>query len=292
MPLSATLLAFAAIGMWSFLGYLGTSLDGVPPLLIVGLALCISGLVSTVRLGDWRVPVRTLAIGVGGIFGYHFFYFTGLQHAPAVEANLVNYLWPLLIVLLSPVYLPAYRLKKNHVVGALTGMAGAGLIASGGKISLDFANLPGYLSAAFAAIIWASYSLLTKRVPPFSTGAVGGFCLFSGILSLGIFFLQGGSMGAVAALTGRDWIYLVLLAAGPLGGAFFVWDASLKRGDPRIIGSLAYITPMTSTLLLVFLGGHAFTWVSGVAMALIVIGAVIGSLNLMRKGEDNDLQEE
>ena len=156
MPPSALLLAFAAIGMWSFLGYLGASLINIPPLLIVGLALCFSGLVSAVRLRDWFVPKRTLAIGIGGILGYHFFYFTALQLAPAVEANLVNYLWPLLIVLLSPVYLPTYRLKPNHIIGALTGMAGAGLIVSGGKISLDLANLPGYLSAVLAAFIWAS----------------------------------------------------------------------------------------------------------------------------------------
>lgn len=284
MPTIAILLALATVTVWSFLGYLGASLGDVPPLLIVGVALCISGLVGMVRIRDWRVPWRTLAVGVGGIFGYHFFYFTALQLAPPVEANLVNYLWPLLIVLLSPVYLPAYRLKRNHILGALVGLVGAGLIATGGRVSVDAANLPGYLSAALAAFIWASYSLLTKRLPPFSTGAVGAFCLASGLLSLGAYGLQsGGDFSVLGSLSGAEWLSLVLLGIGPLGAAFFLWDAALKRGDPRITGSLAYLTPLSATLLLVFLGGQAFGWVAGVAMVLIVSGALIGSLDLIRK---------
>lgn len=283
MPLKATLLAFGSVILWSFLGYLGASLDAVPPLLIVGIALCVSGVISMVRIREWRVPFKTLLIGIGGIFGYHFFYFTALQLAPAVEANLVNYLWPLLIVLLSPVVLPAYRLKGNHIVGALVGLAGAGLIATGGKVSLDLANLPGYLSAAFAALIWASYSLLTKRVPPFSTGAVGAFCLVSGVFSLAVFWFQSGSFSPLSALGSKEWLYLFLLGAGPLGAAFFFWDAALKHGDPRIIGSLAYFTPLSATFLLVVLGGHLLTWISAAAMVLIISGAVVGSLDLLRK---------
>jgi len=56
----------------------------------------------------------------------------------------------------------------------------------------------------------------------------------------------------------------------------------LKRGDPRIIGALSYLTPLASTLLLVLLGGRALTATSGVAMLLIVAGALIGSLDLLR----------
>jgi len=282
MPLSAVLFALGTITLWSFLGYLGASLANVPPLLITGLALSISGLVGMLRIRDWKVPLKTLMVGFGGIFGYHFFYFTGLQHAPVVEANLVNYLWPLLIVLLSPLFLHGYRLRANHVLGVMLGLAGAALIATGGRVSLDIANLPGYLSVALAAFLWASYSLLIKRVPPFPTGAVGGFCFFSGLLSLGIFFAQSKSFVALEGLGGTDWLHVVLLGAGPLGTAFFTWDRAMKTGDPRIVGSLAYLTPMTSTLLLVFAGDQSLNWVSLVAMLLIISGALVGSLDLFR----------
>jgi drug/metabolite transporter (DMT)-like permease len=68
-----------------------------------------------------------------------------------------------------------------------------------------------------------------------------------------------------------------------MGAAFFTWDAALKRGDPRIIGSLTYLTPLNSTLVLVMVGGRSLTWISGIAMMLIVGGAVLGSLDLIRR---------
>jgi len=287
MPLAATLLALTTILLWSFLAFLGVRVNHVPPFLVVGVALCVSGLLSAFRLRDWRVPLKTFAIGVGGIFGYHFLYFSAFRHAPPIEVNLMNYLWPLLIVLLSPLYLPGYRLRPHHLVGALIGLSGAGLIITGGHLSLDLANLKGYLLAAGAALTWASYSLLTKRVPSFPTGAVGGFCLASGLLSLGAYGLTRNPFG-LASLSRQDWLSLFLLGAGPMGAAFFTWDASLKRGDPRIIGSLAYLTPLTSTLVLIFLGGRSLTWVSGIAMVMIIGGAAIGSLELFMPGRKEE----
>ena len=290
MPLSATLFALGAILMWSFLAFLGARVSHLPPLLVVATALCVSGLVGALRWRDWRVPRRTLAVGIGGIFGYHFLYFAALQNAPAVEASLMNYLWPLLIVLLSPLILTGYRLRPYHLLGALSGLAGAGLIITGGRLSLDLANLPGYLLGAGAALTWACYSLLTKRLPSFPTAAVGAFCLASGLLSLGAYWLSIG-MVSFPALPLADWLSLVLLGAGPMGAAFFTWDAALKRGDPRIIGSLAYLTPLTSTLILVGLGGQTLTWVAAAAMLLIVGGAVLGSFDLWKIRNSQDGQE-
>jgi drug/metabolite transporter (DMT)-like permease len=282
MPRRATLFAILTITLWSFLAFLGSQLSRVPPFLLVGIALTTGGLIGIRHISSWRVPLATFALGVYGIFGYHFLLFSAFQIAPAVEANLMNYLWPLLIVLLIPLILTGQRLRPHHLIGILIGLVGAALIVTGGRMSLDIAHLKGYLMAAAAAFIWSSYSLLTKRVAAFPTAAVAGFCFFSGILSLGVYFVGSPSFEVVQALSLRDWVLLILLGAGPMGLAFFTWDAALKRGDPRIIGSLSYITPLTSTSLLVLVGGRTFTWISGLAMILIFMGAMIGSLDLLR----------
>jgi len=276
---SSLLLALAAIILWSTLALAGAGLQSVPRLLLLGVTLLASGLVSLARRAGWRVPARVLLVGVGGIFGYHFLYFTAFASAPAVEVNLINYLWPLLIVLLSPLVLPGARLRPNHLLGALLGMAGAGLIATGGRLHLQSQHLPGYAAAAGAALTWALYSLLTRRLPPFPTGSVGAFCLLSGLLALGVYFLAGGSLQAVTALTPAQWMFLLLVGAGPMGAAFFFWDAALKRGDPRGIGALAYLTPLLSTLNLVLFAGQRLTALSFAAMLLIITGAVVGSIS-------------
>lgn len=281
MSRTATALALLSIVIWGFLTFLAVHLTHVPSFLLTGIGLTIGGLISLPKIREWRVPVKTMLIGTGGILGYHFLLFTALQIAPAVEVNLLNYLWPLLIVALTPVFLPGYTLRAQHILGVVAGLAGAVLVVTGGKIGMDMSHLPGYLCAAGAAFIWAAYSLLTKRVPAFSTYAVGAFCTVAGLLALGVYFVES-NLGLLPSVTlsTSDWATLVLIGIGPLGLAFFTWDAALKRGDPRLIGALSYLTPLLSTLVLVVLNGQSMSPLHLVAMVLIVGGAVISNVSL------------
>jgi drug/metabolite transporter (DMT)-like permease len=265
------LLALGAIALWATLAALGVALAHVPPFLLTGLALIIGSVPAWPLARHWRVPPTTLLLGVCGLFGFHFLLFVALRHAPPIEANLVNYLWPLLIVVLAPVFLPGVRLRPVHVLAAAAGFAGAALAILGGR-EVSGTLAWGYLPALGSAFIWASYSLLTRRVPHFSTAAIGLFGLVSGLLALACHAL----LEPATALSVRDWLLLALIGLGPLGAAFFLWDAALKRGDPLRIGILSYLTPLASTLLLAASTGHALTpWVAGAAV-LIVGAAVVG----------------
>ena len=101
----ANLLALGAIALWSTLAALGVSLAALPPFLLTGVALIVGSAPAWPLWRQWRVPPGTLALGVAGLFGYHFLLFVALRLAPPIEANLVNYLWPLLIVVLAPAVL-------------------------------------------------------------------------------------------------------------------------------------------------------------------------------------------
>ena len=180
MPRIAYVYALAAIVLWSTLALLSIKLAAVPPLLLVGCALTLGGICSGHRWRDWRVPLSTLCLGIYGLFAYHLCLFMALRLAPPVEANLLNYLWPLLIVLLSPLVLPDIRLTPRHVIAGLVGFAGAGLVVTGGTLAFDPHHLAGDALAILASLIWSTYSLLTKRVAPFATSAVGLFCVVSG----------------------------------------------------------------------------------------------------------------
>ena len=277
--MNATIFAAATIIMWSSLALLTDRVSHLPPLLSVGLVLTVCGLVGLIRVRQWKVPPLTLAVGVGGIFGYHYLLFMAFGLAPAVEANMIQYLWPLFIVLFSPLILPGHKLGRHHLIGATLGLCGAGLIVTGGHFGLRMQYLPGYMSAFAAAVIWACYSLLSKRLPRFSSAAVGGFCLASGVLSL-MMHLLGNGLSVMPGAT--DWTNIILLGVGPMGLAFYTWDAAMKQGDPRIIGALAYLTPLLSTLLLVMVNDTGFTTLHGAAICLVTGGAVIGSMDSLK----------
>ena len=262
-PARANLLALGAIALWASLAALGVQLGELPPFLLTGIGLLVGSVPSWHRWREWRVPPRTLALGVYGLFCYHFLLFVALRWAPPVEANLVNYLWPLLIVVLAPCLLAGVVLRPVHVLAAVLGFAGAALAILGGgeagsASAADHASW-GYLAALGSAFIWATYSLATRRLVDrgqgFPTAAIGLFGLVSGGLSL----LCHALLEPPVALDARDGLLLTAMGLGPLGAAFYLWDAALKRGDPRTIGVLSYLTPLGSTLCLVATTGRAFS---------------------------------
>ena len=273
--MQANLYALGAIALWASLASLGVSLTHIPPFLLTGIALIIGSVPAWPFVlrdpSQWRIPLRTLALGVYGLFAYHFLLFIALRHAPPVEANLVNYLWPLFIVVLAPVVLPGVALRLPHVLAALLGFAGAAIAIVGGR-ELSGTLAWGYLPALAAAFIWATYSLLTKRVAAFPTTAIGLFGLVSGVLSLLCHVLLEPSV----ALQPRDWALLAVLGLGPLGASFFMWDKALKLGDARHIGILSYVTPLASTALLIVVSGRPFTWSIALATVMIICAAVMG----------------
>ena len=279
----STVAALGAIALWATLAALGLSLRHVPPFLLTGIALLIGSLIAlpwVLRQPSlWRIELRTLGLGVFGLFGFHFLLFVALRSAPPVEANLVNYLWPLLMVLLAPVLLVGVPLRAAQVVAALMGFAGAalaivgGIGGSGGVPGSASGWHDGYALAMASAFVWASYSLLCQRVPPFPTAAIGLFALLSGLLSLVCHV----ALEPAVSLTLQDWGLLAAMGLGPLGAAFFLWDIALKTGDVRHIGILSYITPWASTALLIVVSGRAFTWNIAAAAALILGAAVFGT---------------
>ena len=273
LAVPATVLALGAVALWSLLALLAVRLADVPPFLLLGLSLGGAGLLALPSWRAWRVAASTLALGVYGLFGFHLLLFLALRRAPAVEANLVNYLWPLLIVVLAPRLLPGLRLTWRHVVAVLLGLAGAALLITGGRWTLAGEYWDGYALAAGSAFVWATYSLLTRRVANFSTAAVGLFCLASGVLALVCHAL----LEPRFVPSAPQALLIALLAIGPMGAAFFLWDAALKRGDPRTIGALAYLTPLGSTLCLLASGVGSLTPIIGIATLLIIGGAILGA---------------
>mgnify|MGYP001827430926 CR=1 FL=1 len=276
----ATAIGFVAVLLWSLLALLTVGSAPVPPLLLNTLCFGIGGalgLVWTARtrgLAQLRaVPWYIYAFGTIGLFGYHALYFSALRLAPAAQAGLIAYLWPLLIVLMSGL-LPGERLRLGHVLGAAIGFCGAALIITGGGAAFVAAHLPGYGLALICALFWSSYSVLSRVAGETPTASVAVFCVASSVLSLPLHLMFESTVWPNDALT---WVSVALLGLGPVGLAFYVWDIGLKRGDIQILGTASYAAPLLSTLVLIAVGVASFTWSLGIAAVLITAGALIAA---------------
>ncbi|HET8729275.1 MAG TPA: EamA family transporter [Alphaproteobacteria bacterium] len=273
--------------MWSTLALFTTLTGAVPPFQLVAMAFAQAFAIGLVwPLFQGRSPVAPLrqrpavwALGVGGLFGFHFLFFVALKLAPPVEANLINYMWPLLIVLFSAL-LPGERLRWWHVAGASLGLAGAVLlITRGGGVELRAEHMAGYAAAVGSALIWSGYSVLSRRVGDVPTDAVGGFCGATAVLALLCHLALEETVRPDAA----GWLAILGLGLGPVGLAFFVWDHGVKRGDIRALGAFAYAAPLLSTMLLIAFGKGEASWRVGAASLLIVGGAALAARDLFRR---------
>ncbi|HEY9625262.1 MAG TPA: EamA family transporter [Crinalium sp.] len=281
-----TLIGFTAILMWATLALLTKLSGSTPPFQLTAMAFTIAfgiGILLWLKQGGsilkyLRLPVAVWILGIGGLFGFHFFYFLALQHAPAVEASLIAYLWPLLIVLFSAM-LPSENLRWFHVVGAIAGFAGAGLLVTKGEaIAFNMQYSLGYLAALVCALTWSSYSVLSRRFGAIPTEAVGGFCGVTAILA----WLCHAAFEPTVWPVGGEWLAIACLGLGPVGLAFFTWDYGVKRGNIKVLGALSYTAPLLSTLLLVLCGLADASWAIGLACFLIVGGAILAAGDFLR----------
>jgi drug/metabolite transporter (DMT)-like permease len=274
---AATLSGLLAIVLWSSLALLTTATDGLPPfeVLAVGFGFAaVFGLIRTALRGrgGWRQlrqPWPALGLTTAALFGYHALYFIALKRAPAVEANLLNYLWPLLIVLFAAL-LPGVRIRGLQVVGTLLGLLAAiVLVTRGSGIGMQPRYLPGYFAALGAAVIWAAYSVLNRRHAQVPSEAIIVACamvaLFGALAHLG--FEQ------TVRPSFTQWLVLALMGIGPVGAAFLLWDHGTKHGDIAVLGSLSYLAPLLSTLLLVLAGRAEPHWSQAAAIGLLMLGA-------------------
>jgi drug/metabolite transporter (DMT)-like permease len=274
--------------MWGSLAILTTWTGKVPPFQLVAMAFTVA---FVLVLAKWlargedigahmRHGLPVWLLGVGGLFGFHFFYFMALRNAPAVEANLINYIWPLLIVVFSA-FLPGMRLRWWHGAGAIAGLAGCALLVTdGGRVGFQSGYALGYVAALASALTWSSYSVLSRRFAAVPTDTVGWFCGAAALLGYVAHFAFETTVWPAGI---GEWLAVLGLGLGPVGAAFFVWDVGMKHGDIRALGVFAYCAPLISTLLLIAFGQAPASGTVFAACALIVGGAVLASHDMFRR---------
>ena len=284
---TATLIGLTAILMWSLLAALTVATGKVPAFQLAAMTFSIGALVGFLTwigrpdaLRSLSQPALVWIVGVGGLFGYHALYFLALRFAPPAEAGLLNYLWPLLIVLFSSL-LPGERLAPHHIIGALLGLAGTVLLFAGnGAGGFAPGQAPGLIAAFVAAFVWAAYSVMSRKLKAVPTSAVAGFCLVTAILAA---LVHGLVESTVWPDTTAQWLAIAALGVGPVGAAFYAWDVGMKRGDIRVLGAASYATPLLSTAFLILAGFAKPSANIAIAAVLIAGGGFIAAKDMFKR---------
>ncbi|MFU2511722.1 DMT family transporter [Pseudoalteromonas sp. ASV78] len=267
-----------AIFLWGALALLGNLTKSLPAFQLLFMCFFVSFLLLFIKRLVSKQPLLTqptlgkaqTIIGITGLFGFHFCYFMALKYAPLIEVSLIVYLWPLLL----GVFVAQSEHKINAILGGLVGFIGiVFLISDGSGFAVNSQYFLGYLFAASCALLWSSYSWLMTRFDN-HVDDIGWLSLYVAILALlaHIFFEQ-----TVTGFSLSQAVGILLLGLGPVGGAFYLWDIALKRGNKTLLASLSFLTPLLSTLLLVLAQQIHFSWSILIALAFVFTGAAISN---------------
>lgn len=264
---SVSLLAAAgAILIWSTLAVSVTFCNELNPIFITGVALAVGGIIGLPWLRFWKMPKRLFVTGTACMLGYHVIYFYALQWADPIGVSLIHYLWPILIVLLGPLFVRNGKTSLRCLIAGVVGFLGALISCQPGQL-YDFNNLAGYGLAFLSAVVWAAYSLTAKRFPDVKSASVGLFCIISGLACL----ITYRSSSPWPSLTDNEALALLYMGIGPMGGAFYLWDFAMKRADHQTVALLSYATPVLSTAFLAFYLGQGMEisiWIGAALVAL------------------------
>jgi len=235
------------------------------------------------RLGPMvRLPRAYLAACGGCFIAYMVCLYLAIGLAAsdqqAIEVGILNYLWPsLTLVLAVPVL--GLRVRPMFWLGVAVALAGAALaplrlgeysVAALGR-TLAENPLP-YILATAAAVLWALYSVLSRRLAGDSGGgAVPLFALASGVVLLAMRPV----LSEPANWSWRAGGELAFMAVFPALIAYAFWDRAMRRGNATLVAAASYAIPLVSTILSSLYLGVAMGPTLWAACGLVVVGAVM-----------------
>jgi drug/metabolite transporter (DMT)-like permease len=276
--------ALGAILLWSTSAAVLVSLPGwTTPQLLLG-----THAVAAVALNAWavarlgprralaslaRLDRRALALGLLGTFVYQMAYVTGLKTAPAAEANLLNYLWPLCTALL------AIPIRAEHPGAGLWAALGCGLLGLavlvGGPAGGDYPlRAVGYSAALAAALAWGLYSNLLAGLALDPLTSQRAFVLL-GAAGFGLTALVEGT--PLGPTDSGSLLRIAYVGCAPVALAVLLWQAAMQRGPVQRVAAASYLTPVLSTLWLALLSGAAITPRVVIGLALVLAAAMLPS---------------
>jgi len=271
-------LGLLTIICWASLATFGQILSHLPPFYILGICFALGAIPGVFFKGKIFPSLRQSLWGIGGFFLYHFFLFYSFRFIPSLKANLINYLWPTFMVIMSS-FVFKEKLKWFHFLGASLAIGGCLLLSLEGKGSKEGSeNLLGYFLALGAAFVWPIYSLGRKKRGEYGLSSIGGFCIGSSFLCFMIHLL----IEPRVTLQIQDALTLFFMGLGPFAIGFYTWEMAVKKGDSKILGALANLTPALSTINLVYFGSQKpgeFTWY---AVIFILLGSTVGMLDVKK----------
>lgn len=269
-------LVAGAVVLWASWPALATVAYPAPPFLVLGLSALVGFVFSYIDAARknktktfFSVRLRTMVFVAIGLMGNNAFYLAAISRIGPAEANVVHYLWPVLLVALASL---VHRRAPSFIqtIGISLGFCGVAVALSPQMgHGLD---LIGVLLGVCGALTFAIYSV-GRSLARAETNVVGPSLAIAGIAALVVHF----SFEPLYWPSNFQWAAIALMGIGPFTVANIFWDKATREGSAATISSLAFLTPLVAITLLAIFGLSVVTMATVVGAFLAISGAVLSS---------------
>jgi len=282
--ISATLLGVGALCFWALSPLLVYFLRPIPVFQLSAISFLIAFFLIAVRLSytkRWdeirRQPPSIFFFGFAAVFVNHVSYIAAIKWIPPEQAEIIYYLWPIMLILISGI---ALKEKKSWVtfLSAFLGLCGIYILFSGDETfeMFSWSSFPGYFLVLLAALMWAGYSLMARSNPTIPLEMSGIWCGMAGLLCLFLHFYTETAVVPTLAEIGC----MVALGAGILTLSLFMWVYGLRYGYHDALSVFAYMTPVFSVILLIATGCCSFRVELLYSSFLVFLGGSLSCLKI------------
>ena len=215
-------------------------------------------------------------LGFLGLFLYSALYYYGLTQLSSQEACILNYLWPIMLVVFSCIILKE-RMTVLKGISLACSFAGIVILSMGNSSVSEGSRALGIISCVLAAVCYGLFSVLNKKMDFDQNLSMMVIWLVVAVCAL----LLGLATETWVPIKGVQWLGILWLGIVIDAVAYLLWALALKGSENTAkIANLAYLTPFLSLIV------SAVLLKEKVEMrALVALLFIVGGILLQNFGE-------
>lgn len=232
--------------------------------------------VGTDFRGKFSAPMSQYIVIFSGVGVYSILLNIAFKTAPAFEINMLNYLWPILLVLFAKL-LNKQRLRLSEFLGMMFGFVGMCIIFMPQDEVLFEHVSTGHVLIILAAVVWALYSAFVSE-RHYSVVLLIPVMAFAGCVSFVLHVLFEKTVWVQPT-----YVWAAVLVFCLTRFCFALWDYGMRKGDQVLLSSLSYFLPLLSSLYFIAFGFTPARIGVAIGGAFIIVGCVIVNIHHLKR---------
>lgn len=248
--------------------------------IILFIVLLVQGKISEIFKITRNQLGWSIFLGLLNPFAYYFVLFKAYDLLPAQVAQPLNYVWPIILVLLS-VPILGQKLKLKNIIALLISFVGVVFISSQGSISIFSKSNPfGVGLALSSSLVWALFWLFNVRngVKDEVLKLFLNFCFATLYILIASFFMENFWQFPINGIYASIYI-----GAFEMGITFVLWLKALNYADNTArLGNFIYLVPFVALLFIKLVLGETVYWTTILGLILIIGGIIYQQVSFKR----------